>query len=33
MGGAVRWESQKERDHYEDKDIGGWIILSPVLEM
>jgi hypothetical protein len=20
------WESQRERDHYEDQDIGGWII-------
>jgi hypothetical protein len=24
------WESQKERHHLEDKDIGGWIILSYV---
>jgi hypothetical protein len=22
------WESQKERDHYEDQSIGGWIILK-----
>jgi hypothetical protein len=22
------WESQKERDHYEDLDVGGWIILK-----
>jgi hypothetical protein len=22
------WESQKERDHYEDQDIGGWTILK-----
>jgi hypothetical protein len=22
------WESQKERDHYEDQDVGGWIILK-----
>jgi hypothetical protein len=22
------WESQKERDHYEDQDIGAWIILK-----
>jgi hypothetical protein len=22
------WESQKERDHYEDQDVGGCIILS-----
>jgi hypothetical protein len=21
------WESLKERDHYEDQDVGGWIIL------
>jgi hypothetical protein len=20
------WESQKDRDHWEDEDIGGWII-------
>jgi hypothetical protein len=26
------WESQKERDHYEDQDIGGWIILRWILE-
>jgi hypothetical protein len=24
--------SQKERDHYEDQDIGGWIILKWILE-
>jgi hypothetical protein len=34
MGGGKRdayrllWESQKERDHYEEQDIGGWIILG-----
>jgi hypothetical protein len=22
------WESQRERDHYEDQDIGGWTILK-----
>jgi hypothetical protein len=22
------WESQKERDHWEDQDVGGWIILK-----
>jgi hypothetical protein len=22
------WESQKERDHKEDQDVGGWIILK-----
>jgi hypothetical protein len=26
------WESQKERDHYEDQDVGGWIILNWILE-
>jgi hypothetical protein len=25
------WESHKERDHYEDQDIGGWIILKWIL--
>jgi hypothetical protein len=25
-------ESQNERDHYENKDIGGWIILIWILE-
>jgi hypothetical protein len=25
------WESQ-ERDHYEDQDVGGWIILGWILE-
>jgi hypothetical protein len=25
-------ESQKERDHYEDQDIGGWTILKYILE-
>jgi hypothetical protein len=40
MGGPCRrgtlidywWESQRERDHYEDKDVGGWIILGCILE-
>jgi hypothetical protein len=27
-GGEEEWESQKERDHYEDQDIGGWTILK-----
>jgi hypothetical protein len=27
------WESQKERDHKEDLDVGGNIILKRVLEM
>jgi hypothetical protein len=22
------WEIQKERDHWEDKDVGGWTILK-----
>jgi hypothetical protein len=22
------WESHNERDHYEDQDVGGWIILN-----
>jgi hypothetical protein len=26
------WESQKERDHYEDQDVGGWTILKWMLE-
>jgi hypothetical protein len=26
------WESQKERDHYEDQDIGGWRVLKWILE-
>jgi hypothetical protein len=26
------WESQKERDHYEDQDVCGWIILKWILE-
>jgi hypothetical protein len=26
------WESQRERDHWEDQDVGGWIILKWVLE-
>jgi hypothetical protein len=25
------WESQKERDHYEDQDVRGWIILKWIL--
>jgi hypothetical protein len=25
-------ESQRERDHWEDQDVGGWIILGWVLE-
>jgi hypothetical protein len=26
------WESQKERDHKEDQDVSGWIILGWILE-
>jgi hypothetical protein len=26
------WESQKERDHWEDQDIGGWTIGRWILE-
>jgi hypothetical protein len=26
------WESQKERDHWEDQDVGGWTILKLILE-
>jgi hypothetical protein len=26
------WESQKERDHKEDQDVGGWIILKWILD-
>jgi hypothetical protein len=26
------WESQKERDHYEDQDVFGWITLKCILE-
>jgi hypothetical protein len=25
-------ESQKERDHWEDQDVGGWTILKCILE-
>jgi hypothetical protein len=27
------WESLKERNHYEDEDIGGWTILKWILEI
>jgi hypothetical protein len=27
-----RWESEKERDLYEDQDVGGWTILKWMLE-
>jgi hypothetical protein len=26
------WESQKERDHWEDQDVDGWTILKCILE-
>jgi hypothetical protein len=26
------WESQKERDHWEDQEVGGWIIFKRILE-
>jgi hypothetical protein len=26
------WESQKERDHWEGQDVGGWTILKWILE-
>jgi hypothetical protein len=26
------WESQMERDHWEDQDVGGWTILKWILE-
>jgi hypothetical protein len=29
---GYRWESHRERDHYENKNVGGWIILKCILE-
>jgi hypothetical protein len=29
---GYRWEGQKERDNYEDQDVGGWTILKWILE-
>jgi hypothetical protein len=26
------WESQKERDHWEDREAGGWIILKWIIQ-
>jgi hypothetical protein len=26
------WESLKERDHYEDQDVGWWVVLKWILE-
>jgi hypothetical protein len=36
MHKGYSWESQKEKDHWEDQDVGGWTILwriRPVREM
>jgi hypothetical protein len=30
--GKYWWESQKERDHWEDQDVGGWTIIKWILE-
>jgi hypothetical protein len=30
--GLLVGKSQRERDHWEDKDVGGWIILGWILE-
>jgi hypothetical protein len=27
------WESQKERDHWEDQDVGGWTVSKWILEI
>jgi hypothetical protein len=29
---GFQWENQKERDHWEDQDVGGWTILKWILE-
>jgi hypothetical protein len=29
---AYWWESQKERDHWEHQDVGGWTMLKWILE-
>jgi hypothetical protein len=26
------WESQKERDHYKDQNVGRWILVQSILE-
>jgi hypothetical protein len=26
------WKSQKERDDYEDQDVGGWTVLKLILD-
>jgi hypothetical protein len=28
----ILWESQKERDHWENEDLGGWSISKWILE-
>jgi hypothetical protein len=28
MHSGYWWESQKERDHWDDRDVGGWTILK-----
>jgi hypothetical protein len=33
MNTGYWWESRKERDQYEDQDVGGWIILKWILEI
>jgi hypothetical protein len=30
---GIRWESHKERDHWEKQDVGGWKILKWILNM
>jgi hypothetical protein len=30
--GGFWWGSQKERDHQEEQDVGGWIIIKWILE-
>jgi hypothetical protein len=27
------WEGRKERDHWEDQDVGGWIVLKWIFEI
>jgi hypothetical protein len=29
---GYRWESHEERDHYEDRGVGEWVILKWMLE-
>jgi hypothetical protein len=31
MNIGYSWESQKETDHWEDQDVGGWTILKWIL--